>query len=59
MWALMILPGATWRVSKATTEIWGVIVMGIGAQVVFPSILLVRGKGVRRKALILPINNWL
>lgn len=33
----------------------GVIVMGIGA---FPSILLVNGKGVRRKALILCINNW-
>jgi len=31
----------------------------MGAQVVLSSILLVKGKGVRKRALIKQINNWL
>lgn len=36
-----------------------VAVRGIGSQVVFSSALLVRWKGVSRRALVLCINNWL
>ena len=31
----------------------------MGAQVVFSSVLPVRGKGGRRRALIMRVNNWL
>lgn len=34
-----------------------VIVKYVGPQIVFPSVLLVRGKGIRRKALIPHIDN--
>ena len=37
----------------------GAMVKGMEAQVVFSSILLVRGKGLRRTGLILQVNNRL
>jgi len=37
----------------------GVVVKGMGAQVVLSSILPVRAKNMRRWALIMQVNNWL
>ena len=37
----------------------GVVVKGVGAQVMFSSILPVRGKDGRRRVLIGQVNNWL
>ena len=59
LWAQTILLGETWRVSKVITELCGKVVKGLGAQVVLSSILLVRAKGVRRRALIMQVNIWL
>ena len=39
--------GETWTVSKVTTELWRAVVEGMGAQLVFSSVLLMRGKCVR------------
>jgi len=47
----MILQRETWTLSKVTIELW--LVKGIGAQVVFLSVLLVRGKGVGRRTVII------
>ena len=59
LWAQTILLGETWRVSKVITELCGKVVKGLGAQVVLSSILLVRAKGVRRRAPIMQVNIWL
>ena len=50
-WSPMILQRETWTLSKVTIELW--LVKGIGAQVVFLSVLLVRGKGVGRRTVII------
>lgn len=41
-----------------TTALWA-LVKGMGVQMVLSSILLEKGKCVRRRALIMQINNWL
>jgi len=44
---------------KSDYRALGVTVRGMTAQVVFSSVLLERGKGVKRMELILHVNNWL
>ena len=59
MWAQMILLGETWTVSKVIRELCRKVVKGLEPQVVLSSMLLVRAKGVRRRALIMQVNIWL
>ena len=56
-WAQITLPGERSDSIRYDYRALGVIVKGMGAQMVFSSTLLVRGKGVRRKALIGQVNH--